>query len=350
METEATLAPPPRRSPLPLMGVSKRKRAAFYTQLARMLHAGIGPVRALGTLATQGGSWRLSRAAADMAAQCQMGGTLGEAFARHPNLFPPNEMRMIEAAGLSGTAPETLLRLARLLDKLANSASKVIAGLIYPCLCLCVAFGALPLLVAYFVGSAGSATRVLLAQLGVVGVLIGGVLLLVTAFRYLSEQSGARVALHAFVLHVPLFGKLFRRLALARFADTFQCLYAAGVMVPEALARAATACGNAWIGSRILRVAPMVKEGVPLAVALAQSGVVPRIGLNLIEVGEQAGELEATLQKFAEYQHDDLDVGVDRLTKILPTMAIFLMILILAYAVLTAWGAYIGNINKALGP
>ena len=120
-------------------------------------------------------------------------------------------------------------------------------------------------------------------------------------------------------------------------------------MVPEAMARAALACGNAFIGARIANVAPQVQDGVPLAVALAQTRVVPRVGLNLIEVGESSGELDATLLKFAEYQQDDLEIGLARMAKVLPMLALVLMIGILAYAVLAAWGAYVRGIQRMMG-
>jgi len=339
----------PSPSPFPFMGVSKRKRAVFYTQLARMLRAGIGPVRSLTTLAGQGGSWRLSRAAGDMAAQAQAGASLAEAFARHPNVFPPNEVRMIEASTHAGAAPETMLRIAGILERFAKAWSRVILGLLYPCICLLVAFVGLPLIVAYFTGAFGGVGHLLRGYIGGAVVVFAGGFLLVTGLRTLSSRSGIRVGLDRVLLAIPIYGKLARRLALNRFADTFQCLYAAGLMVPEAMAHAALACGNGFIGTRIANVAPQVQDGIPLAVALAQTRVVPRVGLNLIEVGESSGELDATLLKFAEYQQDDLDIGLARMAKVLPMLALFLMIGILAYAVLAAWGAYVRGIQSMMG-
>lgn len=349
MEPQLSTMTLPQRSPLPFTGVSMRKRAAFYTQLARMLQAGIGVGRCLATLAGQGGSWRLSRAASAMAAQVQAGNRLSEAFAQHPNIFPSNEVRVMEGAEHAGKEPDAMLAIARLLDRLALARSKVMAGLIYPAFCLGVAFIGLPLVITYLLSGTDAALRVLLGQLEVAGIVAAIWLAVVVLFRSIPQGSGLRVGVHALVLGVPLFGKTFRRLALTRFADTFQGLYAAGVMVPEAMARAASACGNDFIGERILRKTPMVTQGTPVSVALSQSGVIPQIAVNLIEVGEMSGKLDATFEKFAEYQREDLEIGIERLARILPTIALFLMIAILAYMVLRAWGAYIGGINQALG-
>jgi len=346
MPAEPPQIPIPRRSRLPFMGVSLRKRSAFYTQLARTLNAGIGPVRALGILAGQRGSVRLARAAAAMAADTQAGRRLSEAFARHPNLFPPNELRMIEGAGFAGREPETMLRIAQLLDRIAYAKGRVLAGLVYPGFCLIAAFAGLPLLVAFFTGSVEAVLR---GQAVVAATVLAAWLAVAVVFRSVSDSSALKGVVHATALHVPLFGKLLRRLALARFAETFRCLYEAGVMVPEAMERAAAACGNSHIGGRIARTVPSVRQGTSVTEALGRSGVIPVIGLNLIEIGEHAGALDSSLQKFAEYQHDDLELGIERLARILPTAAIFLMILILAYTVIRAWGAYIGGMNSLMG-
>lgn len=336
----------PRRSRLPFMGVSLRKRSAFYTQLARTLNAGIGPVRALGILAGQRGSFRLARAAAAMAADTQAGRRLSEAFARHPNIFPLNEVRMIEGGGFAGREPETMLRIAQLLDRIAYAKGRVLAGLVYPGFCLLAAFAGLPLLVAFFMGKVEALLRVQAITAATVLVIWFALAL---AFRSAADSSALKGIVHATALHVPLFGKLLRRLALARFAETFRCLYEAGVMVPEAMERAAVACGNTHIGGRIARTVPSVRQGTSVTEALARSGVIPVIGLNLIEIGEHAGALDSSLQKFAEYQHDDLEVGIERLSRILPAAAIFLMIVILAYTVIKAWGAYVGAMNTQMG-
>lgn len=339
----------PQRTPLPFMGVSLRKRSAFYTQLARMLNAGIGVQRCLTLLAGQGGSRRLSRAAGAMAEHVGAGNPLAGAFALHPNLFPANEVRVIEGAGLAGREPEAMLHIAHLLDRLALARGRVVAGLIYPVCCLLAAFVGLPLVITYVLGGPEPALKLLLGQLGSAGTFAAIALAVYVAFHSIPEGSALKSSVHAIALRVPLFGKQFRRLALARFADTFQSLYGAGLMLPEAMARAAMACGNAHIGGRILRVAPQVSDGGSVTQALAQTGVIPLIGLNLLETGEAAGKLDASLQKFAQYQHEDLEIGIERLARILPMIALFLMILILASAVLSAWGAYIGSMTRLTG-
>jgi type II secretory pathway component PulF len=326
-----------------------RKRAAFYMQLAHMLQAGIGVGRCLRTLAGQGGSRRLARAAAAMARHVEAGNRLSEALAQHPDIFLANEMRMIEGAEHAGKEPDVMLRIARLLDRRASARNKVLAGLIYPGLCLFAALVALPLVVAYLTGGSAAMWALLRSQLTTLGIALAVWFALFVGFRSLSERAATRVGVHAAALSIPLFGKLFRRLALARFADTLESLYSAGVMMPEAVGRAATACGNAYIGGRIERAVPAVTRGGSLAGALAQSGVIPQMGLNFIEVGEQSGKLDASLAKFAEYQHEDLEMGIERLSKILPTIAIFLMIIILAYMVITRWMAHFETIRGLMG-
>jgi type II secretory pathway component PulF len=324
MSSEPSTIEIPRRSPLPFTGVSKRHRSFFYTQVARMLSVGISPARTLTTLAGQRGSRRLSRAATDMAARVESGARLAEAFARHPNIFPTNEVRMIEASEYGGKAPETMLRIARFLDTLRTFWLRVVTGLIYPAILLLVAIVFIPLLIAFFVGDPVKVLRVqLISAATTAGVLLAAVI----AWRSFSSLSAARVLIDGFVLHIPIFGGLARKLALARFADTMEALYSAGVHVPEALARAGMACGNASIARRIVDCVPLVQAGTPLSEALAQSGAMPFLALNLLEVGEVSGTLDDALRKFAENEHEDLVFAIDRLAKILPNVIYALVVL-----------------------
>jgi len=337
------------RSPLPFTGVSRRNRAAFYLQLARMLSAGLGPPRALRLLAGQGPSLRLRRAARAMADHTAAGGGLPEAFAAHPNLFPPNEVRMIEASARAGRLPDVLQRVAASLERVASTRSKIASGMIYPGFCLFIGLVALPLVVAYLTASRETFLRLAAAYAGWFVAAVCGLTALFVLYRLLADRTGLCSALHFLALRLPLFGKLNRRAALGRFADALQCLYASGVMLPEALERAALACGNAYIGSRLARVVGMLRDGVPLSQVLRHSGVVPAIGLDLVETGEQAGELATTLEKFRDYQWEELDIGLDRLSRILPLLAMLVMIVVLGAAVLKAWGRYIGGIQSMLG-
>lgn len=337
------------RSPLPFTGVSRRSRAAFYLQLARMLSAGLGPPRALRLLAGQGASRRLRRAARVMADHTAAGGALVEAFAAHPNLFPPNEVRMIEASARAGRLPDVLQRLAASLERVASTRAKIATGMIYPGFCLFIGLVALPLVVAYL--TAPRETFLRIAGIYAVAFAGGacGLTALFVLYRLVADRTGLRPALDFLALRLPLFGKINRKAALGRFADALQCLYASGVLLPEALERAALACGNAFISSRLAGVAGMVRDGVPLSQALRHSGVVPAIGLDLVETGEQAGELASTLERFRDYQQEEFTIGLDRLGRILPLLAMMVMIVVLAAAVLKAWGRYIGGIQSMLG-
>jgi general secretion pathway protein F len=245
-----------------------------------------------------------------------------------------------------------MLTIARLLERLALARNKMLVGLIYPALWLWAAFCGIPIFIAIISPLSGpdELYRVLWSQAKFFASVAAVLFVVIVAFRWIPQHSGLRLAVHGAALVLPPFGATFRRLARARFADTFQALYVAGVRVPEAMARAAAACGNDLIGSRILRTTPMVTEGTSVAAALRQSGVIPTLALSIIETGEMAGKLDESLAKFAQYQHEDLELGIERLAKILPMLAILLMIIILAARVLSQWGAHFNFMNSLMGP
>jgi len=334
----------PQRSPLPFTGVSKRRRSIFYTQLARMLNAGIAPVRALSTLAGQGGSMRLSRAAGAMSAHIQSGGNLASAFAGHPNLFPANEVRMIEAAEVAGKPGETMLRISRFLDLLANEQTRLITKMLYPALCLFVVFVVLPNALAFFdvIPPVWHYYAV-----GLPGLVVAG-LAGVTLWRSLTAASGLRLVVHSVLNLVPVIGKILRRIAWARFATTFECLYSAGVMSPEALSLAAGACGNAAVGESLQRAVPLVREGSPIAGALASTRALPQLAIHMIEVGEQSGKMEEALHKFAEYQEQDATTAIQRLSTVLFIVIFLGYILLMVFMILSVAMSYVGTIKSML--
>jgi type II secretory pathway component PulF len=321
-----------RPSCLPFTRTTRRKRAAFYTQLAHMLDVGIGPVRALRSLAEYRGMWRLTRAARGMIPVIQDGATLAEAMARYPNVFPENEVRMVEASQRAGNVPGALLNLARAHERVRRFWRKFITKLIYPSFILFAAWFAIPLFVATFFGDV---VGVLFLKLRQTAVLAGGWLVLLTWWRFLGNVSFIKRVIHRLILGIPWLGTLARRLALARFAELFECLYSAGVRVPEAMSRAALACGNAVLASRLDAVVPMVVDGHSVTEALARSRAMPSLGLNFIEVGETTGKLDETLLKFAEYQRVDAETLLMRLATIIPLVIYLTVIFIMAVQVVS---------------
>ena len=339
---EATPIPP--RSPLPFTGVSKRKRSLFYTQLARMLHAGLSPVKSLRTLAVQSGGGRLARAAARMAAHIEAGGNLASAFAHEPNLFPPSEVRMVEASERGGGTPDTMLRIASFLDKLVAAQRNVVTGMIYPGLCLFVVFVGIPNALAFFDVIPPVWPYYLIAAF----LLFAGGCAWVTVWRSLNALGAVRYTLHSVLNHVPVFGGILRRLAWVRFAHTFECLYAAGMLPHQSLAHAASACGNAVIGDRLARATPQVEAGGSLTEALAASRALPQLGLELIAIGEQAGQLEPSLRKFAEYEEGDLTTAIERSAKVLVVLVILGYIVLMVFLILMVAANYGRILNSAL--
>jgi type IV pilus assembly protein PilC len=348
MESSSFVTPIGHRSPLPFRRVSGRKRSLFYTQFARMLDAGLAPVRCLETLGGQRMSWRLSRAALDMSAHIQGGGSLASALARHPTIFPPNEIRMIEAAERTGGVAETMLRLSDSLDAMTRFWRKLVTGFIYPAILLLGAYVLVPLVLAILFDLFGGPWALLWTKAQELAVLFGIYLAALTAWRSLMLIGPFRLTVHRLLLLLPVFGKLARRLATARFADTLECMYAAGVPTPEAMARSAVACGNAVVGRSILRAVPSVEAGGSLTQALRTSRAIPPLLLNMVAVGEEAGKLEESLHKVAEYERDDAEATIERLAKIIPHILALLVILWLATLVFQAWSEMIDAYHRQL--
>ena len=327
---------------LPFTGLRRKTRRFFYMELGQMLDAGIPTLRSLKTLSEKHYSKRLSRALADCTQHIQDGGTLASGLKQHPLLFPSLEVRLIEVAEYAGSLPAALTRIAEFLERVMAFWRQLFNGLIYPAFLLIVAFIVIPLFQAFFLGRFDEVLWITLWRLARFA---GWVLILVIGWKALKHLDGMRYIIHSLVLQIPIFGRLARRVAHARFANIFECLYSIGVPVPEALTRAALACGNERVAQRILKAIPIVKDGGSIREGLFASMEFNPIALSIVEVGEMSGKLDASLRKYAEHENQEAAYTLDSMAKIVPTMIYLMVMLYLAIMILQGFSAYFSMID-----
>ncbi|MCW5198438.1 type II secretion system F family protein, partial [Desulfobulbus sp. F3] len=142
--------------------------------------------------------------------------------------------------------------------------------------------------------------------------------------KYYNTEKG-RVQIDAIMLQTPVAGPLIRKVAVAKFTRTLSTMLESGVPILDALQVVAKTAGNKIIEQAVFHVASSIAEGRPIAEPLEESGVFPAMVVQMINVGESVGALDAMLSKIADFYDEEVDQAVDNLTAMIePFMMVFL--------------------------
>lgn len=322
--------------------VNVRVLAVVTRQFAVLIRSGIPLVPALTALAEQVEDERLARVLADVKGRVNEGASLGDAMAAHPRTFSNIYVNMVRAGESSGALDVVLERLADFTEGQAELKSKVIGALIYPVVMVIagalVMFGLFVFVVPRITKIFSSAeaqlpllTRTLIGLSEVIRnpILMFGVLALALVgfivFRNWVRSDKGRRSFDAFKLRLPLFGRIHRMVAIARFARTLGTLLASGVPLLSACKIVRNVVNNEVLAETIDAAALAVSEGQSFAAPLKRSGEFPPLVHHMISVGEQSGKLEGMLENVATAYEQQVEVTVGGLTSIIEPILILFM-------------------------
>ncbi len=306
--------------------VSPRALAVSYTQLADLLNAGVPLMRALRLLARGKSNRRLAAVWAQIAEAVSEGGELALAMGEHPRAFPSVHVAMVAAGEKGGFLEQVLERLGAFVTRQAELRMKVVGSLVYPG--VLVTFGG-AILIAIFgvfvpkfeplferLDSLPLMTEVVLGLAHAVrsyGVLIAIVAAAVVGgIRYASRQPGPARRLAELRLKLPIIGPLIRNMAAARFCRMLGTMEANGVPLIDAMRIAKSAAGDPLMEEAIDRATDAVRAGEQLAPPLGESGFFSEESVEMIAVGEAAGQIDKVLLNVA----DTIERRIDHLLTI----------------------------------
>ena len=334
-----------------LQPVSRRKVAVLVRQLAVMVGAGLPLAESLGVLHRQQDNQRLRTTVETISREVESGSSLAAAMSRHPRIFTRFAVAMTSSGEAGGRLDQSLLRLASELEKGAALAQQVRGAFAYPLVVGAIGVlvvsmilwrvvpvfselyegldAELPLLTRVVVDASQSFGSWAAGSLGV----LGGA---VAAVGRLRRTARGGVFCDRLALGIPLFGRLLRRAAIARFCRTLSVLTRAGVPVLEGLEIACRVVGNRHLENAVASVRFKVEGGASLSVPMGQTGLFPPMVVQMVAVGERTGELDTSLEKVAEFYEEE----VRRTTATMLPLIEPLLILVL--------GAVIGGIVIAM--
>lgn len=333
-----------------LQSVKVLEVAEMTRQLATLVRSGIQVTEAIGAIAEQLENPLFKKILSDVKRQVSEGSTLANALKKHPKVFSELYVNMVGSGETSGTLDVVFERLAEVTESQVRLRSKVTSALVYPIIMLVLSAGIVLLMMVFVIPK----MKELLEQMGkdlpgVTKFLMGTsdlvreywyILVILFAgsiwlFKRWKDSEKGKPKWHDFQLRMPLFGKLFREMGVARFARTLSTLLAAGVPILNALTIVQNVIGNVVLGKVIEQARDAVKEGQPIAEALKRSRQFPPMVCHMIAVGEKSGQLEEMLGNVANSYELQVEQKVSRLTATLEPLMIIMMGLVVGFMVMS---------------
>ena len=327
----------------------------FVSELADLLQAGMTLGQALQALANQGEEGSGQRyVCQDLCDRIVRGESFSDACAHHPKTFPPLFSNMLRAGEASGAMIEVLRRLGEHYERDDNMRGKIKGALTYPVIVLCIGvlavIGALVWIIPQFqkvFDSMGASlplpTRILIglsdAVINYGWAMALGVVAVVWWFRRWSRTQSGRRRIDGWKLSVPLVRGIVASGAYSSLAYTLKTLLSNGVNVLQALKICEETCGNAVIGDALATARRRVTDGTTISGPLAASGVFPRMMTDMLAVGEQAGDMAASLENVGRRYQKDMDRNIASFTNALEPILIVLIASVVGFvaiAILTA--------------
>ena len=343
------------------MGVSTKQLTTFTTQLSTLQDAGLPIVRSLKILDGQMKRGTLKAALSTVAEDVESGATFSEALGKHPKIFDRLFVNMVKAGEMGGVLDTILRRLSEFMEKSEKLKKRIIGAAVYPIAVLSVAGAILAGIMLFVVPQFQKIFNDMKVPLQAMTVLLItasdflayywwtiplGIIFIVVAFKLFASSKEGKLILDRVMISLPVAGEIIRKSSISRFTRTLGTLITSGVPILEALSIVKNAIANQVIASAVTAVHESIREGESIAEPLAQSGEFDDIVVNMIDVGEETGELDKMLIKIADNYDEEVDVLVGSLVSLMEPVLIIFMGLMIGFIVIALFLPLIALVQK----
>src|SRR5687767_12910159 len=356
---------PTRKMPLSIGGVPRKQLVTFTRQLSTLQDAGLPILRSLQILEQQQKPGLLKAIIGGVADEVEGGGTLSDAMSKYPKAFDKLYVNMINAGEAGGVLDLILARLADFMEKAAKLKKKVIGAMIYPAVVITIAIGIVSMIMVFVIPKFESIfadfgtklppiTQILLdvsrwfANWGWAYV-VASPIVFVLVWRLIRTSEGGMYVTDAIKLKVPILGTILSKSAIGRFTRTLGTLISAGVPILDAINITKETCGNEVYARALAKVHDAIREGESMADPLRSTKVCDAIVVNMVDVGEETGDLDKMLMKVADNYDSDIDVLVGSLISILEPVMVVVLGLIVGFIVIALFMPMIALIGAVSG-
>jgi type IV pilus assembly protein PilC len=321
----------------------------FSRQLSTLVSAGIPLVQGLSILEEQVEGKFFRGVVKAIREDIEAGLSITDALRKHPTAFEELYCSMIKAGEVGGILDVILERLSAYLEAAEALKGKVKSAMMYPVVVSSVAagvtffliIGVIPTFKKIFAGFGAELpvlTQFMISLSDFLRsfwyvVIITPIVLLVALRQYGKTDIG-RKNIDEVLLKLPIFGILLKKVAVAKFTRTFGTLVKSGVPILQALETVAKTSGNRVIEIAIMAAREAVKEGERIAVPLKKSNVFPPMVVQMVAIGEETGNLDAMLNKIADFYDQEVDNAVKGLTSMIEPIIIVIMGIVIGFIVI----------------
>lgn len=333
-------------------GVKAKDLLVFFRQLATLIEAKVPIVPSLLAIQDQADNRFMGTVIKEVSEDIEDGMPFSESLAKHPHVFSPLAVNIIKAGEVSGNLQRSISFVADNIERNYQLNSKIKSALYYPLFVIVVSIiigfivitVILPRLtgmikdmdieipwytkVVMFIGDfmAGYWWAIIIVVLGGIGGFI----------YYIKTEAGKR-EWDQVKIKLPIVGKLFRYIYLARFSDNLSVLLAGGIPVVRALAIVSDVVGNSVYESVILRSADEVKTGGNISTVLYKSADFPPIVSKMVKIGEETGKISDVLKSVASFYEQEIEKMARNLSTMIEPVLIVILgigVAILVFAIL----------------
>lgn len=326
-------------------GISTKLITQITRQLSTLQDAGLPILRSLIILQEQQKPGALKNILGAVAEDIEGGSTLSEACSKHPKAFNRLYVNMVAAGETGGVLDVILNRLADFMEKAQKLKKKIIGAMIYPAVVISFASAivvgimivVIPKFKDIFFDFGVTLPAPTLVLIGFSDWIVGGyplpgwmVLLIsplacIMLYKLIRSSVGGRYVTDFISLKIPVLGLLVSKSAVARFTRTLGTLISAGVPILEAINITKETVGNEVFSRAMIKVHDAIREGESFASPLRTANICDGLVVNMIDVGEETGELDTMLLKIADNYEEEMDVVVESLVSLLePIMVVVL--------------------------
>jgi len=321
--------------------IKTKDRIMFTRQLATLIGAGLPLSASLRTVSEQTQNKAMKAIGEEILASVESGKSLYESFAAHPKVFNGVYLALIQAGEKSGTLDVSLKRLADQEEKDASMMSKIRGALVYPAIILVVIIAVLAFMMIAVVPQVDKLYRdmgrplpdltkglvdltaffgdfwwlVLIIVVGTIGACV---------YLVKNTKSGRRV-MDNFKIYVPLFGGLFRKLYVSRFARTAEMMLATGVPMLDSIKISINAVSNLVVEEEYGKALPMIKGGKNLSESLEGRNFMLPLVYQMASIGEQSGKIDEMLGKAAQVYENELDEQINNISTMIEPVLMVIM-------------------------
>ncbi len=338
--------------------INLRQKVVFFRILATMVNASLTILKSLTALRKQEKDKHMIKFYDFMIERIQSGTTMHDALNDYYWCFNDAEVSIIEAWERTGKLNTALLQIAEQTEKVDSITRKIKAAMTYPIIMVvgmvaCTAIlmiKVIPTLVSFFWDpeTLPTATKLVMSVsdffINYWVLLIVGTLGFVSAVKIWKKTKTWKYKFDMFLIKMPLFGPIMKKVVLSKFARVFSDLLWSGVAVVEAIRIVSSAVGNEVYRQRLLLLRQDIKNGQKIAESLEDDPLFPDLLISMIRVGEETAQIGDTVIKIANFYDEEVDIAIGGIQKLIEPVVLVIMAVVIGFL---AMGIFLPIMNLA---